>query len=101
MIELKKNPLRPFEIIRIGRIDFASPIIGEAEHLNLAAKGIDVSPRSDGGMGAGVDRILFSRQTEGVPAHWVEHVKPLSAFEPREDISCRVALGVADMKPGA
>ena len=35
IIELKKNPLAPLEIPRIGRIHFTTPVITESEALNL------------------------------------------------------------------
>jgi hypothetical protein len=43
---LQKNPLRPFVIRRIGRVDFAFPIIGKAETLNLSFKVRDILRRN-------------------------------------------------------
>ena len=40
--ELEENPLRPFEVFGVGGVDFAVPVVGEAEHLDLAAERVDV-----------------------------------------------------------
>ena len=58
-VELEKNPLRPLEIFGVGRVNFPVPIVTEAEHLDLPAEGVDVLFCGDGGMGAGVDGVLF------------------------------------------
>ena len=38
----QKNPLRPSEIVRIGRRQFAVPVVAEAEHLELPRERGDV-----------------------------------------------------------
>src|SRR5260221_3014675 len=35
LVELEEDPLRPAEVVRIGRVDLAGPIVREAEHLEL------------------------------------------------------------------
>ena len=44
-----------------------------------------------------LDRILLSRQAEGVPAHGVEHVKALGFFVALQRITGGVAFGVTNM----
>ena len=40
--QLQEDPLRPAEVVGIGGVDLARPVVAEAEHLELAAEGGDV-----------------------------------------------------------
>jgi len=71
IVNLKKDPLRPFEIARIGRVDFALPVVGKTDPFQLLFKFSDVLARGDGRVLTGFDRVLFGRQTERVPTHWM------------------------------
>src|SRR5438876_4092732 len=50
---------------------------------------------------AGLDRVLFRRQTESIPPHRVKHVKTPHSFVARDDIGSGVTLGMSDMKTRA
>ena len=99
--ELEEDPLRPAEIILIGRGELAVPIDGEAEHLQLASEIVDVALGLDGGVFAGRDRVLLGRQAEGVPAHRVEDVEAVGLLVAGEDVRSGVAFRVADVQAGA
>ena len=92
VIELEKNPLRPFEIAGVGGVDLALPVVGKAEPLELAFEVRHVLRGGDGRMLAGLDRILLGRQAKGIPTHRVQHIAAAHPFIPRENVRGRVAL---------
>ena len=97
--ELQENPLCPFEIVRICRIDFPIPVVAEAQHLDLATKLSDVLPGSFAGMRAGVlNRVLLRGQAKGVPAHRVQHIVAAHPAVAHQDVGRRVTFGVADVQ---
>ena len=96
--ELEEDPLRPPVVFRIGGVDLALPVIGQAEALHLAAEGGDVLGRGLGRVHAGAHGVLLGRQTEGVPSHGVKHVEPAHPLVARQDVGRGVALGVPDME---
>ena len=61
IIDLEKNPLRPFVVPRVGRIDLALPIVGKPDPLQLRFEFGDVLARGDRGVLAAFDRVLFGR----------------------------------------
>ena len=79
-------------------VNFAVPVVAEAQHLQLAAEGADVffGGRSRGG--AGVNGVLLGGQAEGVPAHRVQHVLPAHALIAADDVRGGVPFGMADVQ---
>ncbi|MNM83282.1 hypothetical protein D3C81_953390 [compost metagenome] len=100
LIQLDKNPLRPFVIIRIGRADLAVPIVGETQRLDLAPEIVDILNRNVPRMLACIKRMLLRRQSEGIPAHRMEYVVTAHPFEAGDDIRGRVTFRMADVKTG-
>src|SRR5689334_14254579 len=49
----------------------------------------------------GFDRVLFRWQSEGVPAHGMEHVEAAHPFVAGDDISSGVTFRMSDMKTSA
>ncbi len=98
--QLQENPLCPAVIARVGRAEFAVPVVRQSDPLHLPLECRDVLSRRDGRMDAGLHRILFSRQPEGVPAHRMQHVEALHAFVARDDVGRRIAFEMADMQAG-
>ena len=98
--QLQEDPLRPAEIVRIGGIDLAVPVVAEAEHLDLPAEVVDVLLRGDARMRAGLDGVLLGGQAEGVPAHRMQHVEAAHAPVAAQDVGGGVAFGMADVQPG-
>ena len=99
--EFKEDPLRPAEVVLVGRRQLAVPIDGEAEHLQLAAEVVDIATRLYGRVFAGRDGVLFGGQAERIPTHWVEDVEALGFLVAAQDVGCGIALGVADMEARA
>ena len=101
VVELEENPLRPADIVGVGGIDFAIPIVAEPESLELSAKVVDVGLGGDARVLAGLDGVLLGGQTEGVPAHGVQDVEAIHALVAAYDVSRGVTLRVADVQAGA
>src|SRR4030095_13421992 len=77
---LHEDPLRPFVIVRIGRVDFARPVVHSADLLKLALEIFDVSLCADGRMNAFLNRIIFGWRAERVPTHRMEYIETLEPF---------------------
>ena len=101
IVQLEENPLGPFEIIGVGRGQFAGPVVAEAEAFDLAGEGGDVGLGGDARMLAGFDGVLFRRQTEGIPAHRMQHVEAAGPAVARQDVRGGVAFRMTDMQARA
>ena len=101
VVEHQEDPLRPADVGRVGGRDLPAPVVAEAEHLQLAAKGGDVAGGALGRGRAGAEGMLLGRQAEGVEAHRVHHTGSPHPLEPGHDVGGRVALRVADVQPVA
>ncbi len=99
VVELEENPLGPAKVVRIGRGQFAAPVVTEAQRLDLALEGRDVRLGGLARMLAGPDRVLLRRQPERVPAHRMQHVEPPGPTVPRQDVGGRVPLRMPDVQP--
>src|SRR5262245_27714000 len=75
IVDLQENPLCPFVISRVRRVDLPLPIVRETNPLQLALKFSDVFTRGDCRMLASLDRVLLRGQTERVPAHRMQDVE--------------------------
>ena len=76
---------------------FPRPVIGKPHAFQLVTHGADILPRPFGGVHAPFNGGVFSRQAKRIPAHGVQHVEPLGAFHPGNDITQRVVADMADM----
>ena len=101
LIELQEDPLRPLEVVRVGGVDLARPVEGEADALELLAEVIDVLLRHPGGVDVVLDGVVLGRQAESVPADREEHVIALHAALAGDDIHRRVAARMADVQTRA
>jgi hypothetical protein len=101
VVELQENPLRPLEIIRVGRGEFARPVVAEAEAFDLALERGDVFLGRLARMLAGLDGVLLGGQAERVPAHRMQHVEALRAFVARQNVRGGVAFGMPDVQARA
>ena len=99
-IQLDKNPLRPFVVFRICRVNFSVPVVAETKFFDLTAEVIDILLVKSMNIITGVNCILLCRQTKGVPAHRVEHIVALHAFHAADDICRCVAFRMTDVKSG-
>ena len=101
LVELLEDPLSPAVVFRVGRVDLAVPVVGEAEGADLLAEAVDVLLRRHGRVRARLDGVLLGREAEGVPPHRVQDVEALHALVAAEDVRRRIALRVADVESGA
>ena len=98
---MQENPLCPSVKIRIAGVDFALPVVGKADALQLAFKFRYVLARCNRRMLAGFDRVLLSWQTECIPAHRMQHVEAAHPLVARDDVRGGVTFGMTDVQPGA
>ena len=75
--EFQEDPLCPFVIILISRIDHTAPVKGEADAFQLLGEMLDVLIRDDTRMCIGLDRIVLSRKTECVETDREEDIVAL------------------------
>ena len=95
----QEDELRPAEVIDVGGGQFAAPVVGEAEHLQLPAEIGDVLLGRRARMRAGFLGVLFGGQAEGIPAHRVHHGRAAHSLEAADDVGGGVALGMPDVQP--
>src|SRR6478736_10027328 len=100
VVDLQENPLRPFVVTRVSRVNFPLPIIGKTDPLQLALELRHVFTGGDRRMLTGFDRVLLRGQTKRVPAHRVQDVEAAQAFIASNDVSCRVAFRMTNVQPG-
>ncbi|OPZ99856.1 MAG: hypothetical protein BWY71_00894 [Planctomycetes bacterium ADurb.Bin412] len=96
--QLQEDPLGPSVIFGVGGVDFAVPVVAEAQTHDLAADIVDIPLGGDAGVGAGFDGVLFGGQAEGVVTHRVQDVEAAHAFVTGHDVAGGVAFGMADMQ---
>ena len=96
--QLQKDPLCPFVIFLIRRIHFLGPVEGVAKCLQLILKMFHVVSGDDLRMDLVLDRIVFRRQTERVPAHRKQYVISLHPALSRHDIHRRVRSRMPHVK---
>ena len=96
--QLQEDPLRPLVVARVGGVDLALPVVGEAERLELALEVDDALGGAHGRVHAGLHGVALGGQTEGVPAHRVQHVEAAHALVAGDDVGRGVTLGVADVE---
>src|SRR6478735_2750565 len=98
VVNLQENPLRPFVILRVCRVDLPLPIIRETYPLQLALELRHVFTGGDCRMLTGFDRVLLCRQTKRVPAHRVQDAEAAQALIARNDVGRGVAFRMTNMQ---
>ena len=96
--KLQKDPLRPFVVAWIRGIDLARPIKRKPQALELAPEVLDVARGDALRVFARLQRVVFGRQSEGVPADGIQHVEAGHAPLAGDDVHRGVAAGVADVQ---
>ena len=96
--ELEKDPLGPAIVVGIGGREFSAPVVAEAEHFQLSAKRCDISIGGFAWGCAGLDGMLFGGQSEGVPAHRVQHLRAGHASVATDDVCGGVAFGMSHVQ---
>ena len=95
---LEEDPLGPLVVVGVGGVHFPVPIEGEAEAFQLLLKVGDVFPGDLGRMDVVLDREVFGRQAEGVPAHREEDVVALQPPLAGNNVHRGVGAGMADVE---
>ena len=98
--QLNKNPLRPFIVIFFAGAYFAVPVIAQANFIQLLAVAFNVVFGSNGRVLSGLNSILFSRQSKGIVAHGVQHIKAFQFFETGHNIRSNVTQRVTYVQAG-
>ena len=97
VVQLQKQPLRPFVIGRIGGRQLVPPIEHPAEAAQLPAKGRDVLRNQLGRIGPDIERVILGVDPERIEAHGLEHVVALEALEAAVDVGAGEGEHVADV----
>ncbi len=87
----------PFVVVRVGAINFAAPVIAKAHLHQLLFKLSGVIFYGLLGTDMVFYGVVFGRQTKGVPAHRVQHIKAAHPREPTHGIADRVVAHVSDV----
>ncbi len=85
--QAQKEHLFPAIVFRAAGGDFARPVIGIAQPLQLGAHIVDIGVSPLGRVHMMLDGRVFSGQAEGVPTHGVQHVEALHAFAARHHVA--------------
>src|SRR5262245_24394755 len=101
IVNLQKNPLRPFVITRIGSVDLPLPVVGKTDSFKLFFEFRDVFARSDCRMLAAFDCVLLCRESERVPAHRMQNIESAHTLVTRDDVRGSITFGMANMQSSA
>ena len=95
---LKENPLCPFIIGRVGRVDLTAPVKGKTERLKLLFEVSDVIFRNHLRVDMVFDCIVFGRKSESVPADGIQNVIALKTLFSCDNVKGGVRSRVTDVK---
>ncbi len=99
--QLGEQPLLPVVIVGLAGSQFARPVDGQAQRFQLLAHVIDVGISPAGRRHVVGHGGVLGGQAEGVPAHGLEHVKPLHAVVAGQHVADGVVAHVAHVQlPG-
>ena len=98
LVQLQEDPLGPLVVLGVGGVDLAIPVKGEAQRLELAAEMIHVALGDDGRVDVVLHGEVLGGQTEGVPAHGVQHIVAVFTALAAYHIQRGVAAGMADVQ---
>ena len=94
----QEQPLVPFVVAWIAGAHFARPVDGEPHRLHLLLHVGDVVVCPLRWRNPGLDRGVFSRHAEGIPAHWHEYVETAHAQVSRHHVVDRVVAHVSHVQ---
>ncbi len=97
--KVQKHLLLVLVIRGVAGGEFARPVERQPDRLQLLLHRGDVVVGPRLGRDLALDRGVFRRQAERIPAHRVQHVEALGAHEPRQHVAQRVVPDVPDMDP--
>ena len=94
----QEQPLVPLVVGRLAGGQFAAPVDGEAQRLQLLLHVGDVVVRPLRRRHRVLDRRVLGRQTEGVPAHGLQHVVAAHAVEAGQHVADGVVAHMAHVQ---
>ena len=100
MKQLNKNPLCPAIILRFTGTDLTFPVVGKSNFIQLLTITTYILFSGHFRMLTGLNRILFGRQTEGIIAHRMQHIKSFQALITGNDIRSNITQRVTHVESG-
>ena len=101
LVQLQEDPLGPLVVFGVSGVDLAVPVEGEAQSLELLTEVIHVLLGDDGRVDVVLHGEVLGGQTEGIPAHRVEHVVAVLTALAAHHVQRGIAAGVAHMQTRA
>ena len=98
--KLEPDPLGPFEIFRVGRINLTTEIIRDPDCFQLSGESGDIFLGHLDRMAPCLYRVIFGRKPKGIPSDGIEHIESLGAFVSGHDVWDHVVLTVPEMETG-
>ncbi len=98
LVQLQKEPLIPAIVVGITRCEQCIPVEHAAQRLQLFRHGVNVLQRAVFRMDAGLDRIVFCRQTERIEADWLKDLVTAHLLHARPGIGRCIIEPVPDME---
>ena len=95
---LQKSPLRPLVIFRVAGAHLTVPVIAETYLIKLLTIATNILVGGDFRVLTRLDGILLSRQSIGIIAHGMQHIKSFQPLVTRIDIAGNVAQRMAHMQ---
>ena len=92
----QEEPLRPAVVLGGGGIDFARPVVGASDQLQLSLEVSGVARNGLLGMQPLEQGVVLGRQAEGVPAHRVQHVVTGHPLVAADHVAGNVVVQMAD-----
>ncbi len=89
--KLKKDPLCPFVILRIGGIHFTAPVVAKANVVELFFVSSDVFCGGIRRMAPCLNGVLFGWQSKSIKSHWMQNVEALQSFVTRNDVGGNIS----------
>ena len=99
LVQLQEDPLGPLKVVGIGGVHLTGVIEGEADFLQLFPEMVNVLLGYGCRMHLILDRIVFRRQTEGIPADGEKHVVPFHAALPGNNVHGGIGAGMSYVQP--
>ncbi len=96
--QLQEDPLGPFVIVGIGRVDFPVPVKRKAQAFQLAFEPIDILLGHDLRMNMIFNGKILSRKAECVPSHGIQNIVALHPPFSGNNIQRRIGAGMPYMQ---
>ena len=101
LVQLQEDPLGPLVVLGVGGVDLTVPVEGEAQSLQLLAEVVHIVLGDDGRVDVVLHGEVLGGQTEGIPAHGVEHVVAVLTALAAHHVQRGIAAGVAHVQTRA